>query len=173
MTIRRTIGRGGASLLTMLMALVAYSMPAAALPPDIGTFPVGGTEVLQPESSMCGFDILWTRSGEARYQVFFDADGNPTRVHVKDNTTGTLSANGVTVRTFRPVNQFEDIVTGDFAEVGIVFQAVLPGYGLVSMERGRLVFHFDPVTGESLGVTESGQHPQFFGDIGDFCEAFS
>jgi hypothetical protein len=60
-------------------------------------------------------------------------------------------------------------------EVGLVFRDFLPSSGVVISDRGRLIFNFDPQTGEPYGdpVFEAGPHPELHGDIGSLCRALT
>jgi len=50
-------------------------------------------------------------------------------------------------------------------------QYLLPGTGVVLMDRGRLVWNIDPETGETVEdpVFEAGPHPSLHGDFGELC----
>ena len=84
---------------------------------------------------MCGFPISWDVSGQGTFQVFFDADGTPTGVHVLGVTSGELSANGITLRTQQANNRTFDFGENTMVEMGIVSQYLLPGTGVVLMDR--------------------------------------
>ena len=133
----------------------------------IGGFPIAVNGVFEPESSACGFLIIAEMTGEGRFQVFLDADGNFLRAHVHLSVKGTLTANGLTVHLGRSVNQFFE-ADGAVTEVGLVFRDSAPGVGVVLMDRGRLVF--DP-SGQL--VFEAGPHPQLHGDFGELCSALT
>ncbi len=171
----RQLSRTG--VVSSVAALAVLSVPAVAqsAAPEVGTFPIDDRiEVLEPESSICGFDIGWDVTGTGRYQVFRDAAGEATRVHVSGVASGTLSAKGqeITVRT--ALQRFESSVTGTVAYVGVVHQYRVPGTGVVLMDRGRVVFTFDPETGEmGEAVFEAGPHPFLHGDVGGTCEALT
>jgi hypothetical protein len=157
---------------TAMLALPAST--AHAVPPDVGRFPVKEqVQVLEPESTICGFPISYTAHGHGRFQVFFDAEGNRTRVHIITVTSGELSANGITLRTGSAHNEF--ISDTSFAETGVVFKYALPGTGVVLMDRGRLVFDVDPELGEPVGgpVFEAGLHPELHGDLQGLCAALT
>lgn len=153
-------------------ALLGLSATAVAVPPDTGHFPIEEhIPVLEPESSVCGFPISFDISGQGTFQVFFDADGTPTGAHVIGVTSGTLSANGITIQVRSANNQHFDFTENTVVESGLVFQYRLPGTGVVLMDRGRLIWNIDPETGEMVGdpIFEAGPHPQLHGDYGDLC----
>jgi len=156
----------------VLAALLGLPATAVAAQPEIIRLPIEEhIAVLEPESSVCGFPISWDFSGQLTIQVFFDADGNPTGVHVLGVTSGELSANGITIRTQQANNRHIDLGENTMVETGIVFKYLLPGTGVVLMDRGRLVWNIDPETGETVGepVFEAGPHPFLHGDLGDLC----
>ena len=162
-----------------LAAVVVHAGPAAAESGRTftGTFPVDEhVEVLDPESTICGFPISWDVTGEGRYQVFLDGAGDLLRSHVVGVTSGTLSANGInlTVRTSRV--DLRDFTAGTLTQVGVVFRYQLPGTGVVLSDRGLIQFAMDPETGEVMWedpLVETGQHPFFYGDVGELCEVLT
>jgi len=173
-------GRSTASVVAAV--LLSIAAPAATLaakpasPPLMGSFPIGGeTNALEPESSLCGFDIAAVSSGTANFQVFFDEAGEPSRIHVHAMSTGTLSGNGITLTSRQSLNQFFDFEDSTAIEVGLVFRNAGPGIGVALMDRGRLVWSVDPVTGEWAfpAVFEAGPHPQLHGDAAGLCEALT
>jgi hypothetical protein len=173
--------RGQATALIVAAAL-SIAVPAATLaaapasPPLMGSFPIGGeTTALEPESSLCGFDIAAESSGTADFQVFFDEAGDPSRIHIHAQWTGSLSANGITLSSRGSLNQFSDFEDSTVIEVGLVFQNAGPGTGVALMDRGRLVWSVDPVTGEVAfpPAFEAGPHPQLHGEVSGLCEALT
>lgn len=133
-----------------------------------GRFPIELNEaVFEPESSVCGFPISAEMTGEGIFQLFLDANGDFLRAHVHLSVKGTLTANGVSVRLGRSVNQFFEL-DGTVTEVGLVFRDSAPGVGVVLMDRGRLVFD-----GNGELVFEAGPHPQLHGDFGELCSALA
>ena len=163
-------------------ALLSIAVPAATLaaapasPPLMGSFPIGGeTTALEPESSLCGFDIAAASSGTAKFQVFFDEAGEPSRIHIHAMATGTVSANGITLNSRGSLNQFLDFEDSTAIEVGLVFKNAGPGTGVALMDRGRLVWSVDPDTGDVLfpPIFEAGPHPQLHGDVSGLCAALT
>jgi hypothetical protein len=133
-----------------------------------GRFPIDEHHALfEPESSVCGFPISAELTGKGNFQLFLDANGDFIRGHVHLNITGSLTANDLSVRFARSINQFFEL-DATVTEVGLVFRDSVPGVGVVLMDRGRLVF-------DSNGqlVFEAGPHPQLHGDYGDMCSALT
>jgi len=136
----------------VLGTMIGLPATAVATPPETGHFPIEEhIAVLEPESSVCGFPISLDISGQGTFQVFFDADGNPTGAHVTEVISGELSANGITLVTRSADNLHFDFTENTVVETGLVFQYQLPGTGVVLMDRGRLVWNIDPETGEMIG----------------------
>jgi hypothetical protein len=130
---------------------------------ETGTFPIELHQVFEPESTICGFPIIADLSGEGTFQVHLDEQGNFLSGHVLFRVTGTLSANGISLRFGRADNQFFEL-DGTVTEVGLVGRDFGPGVGVVLMDRGRLVW-----TSEEQVVFEAGPHPQLHGDVGELC----
>jgi len=124
---------------------------------------------------MCGFPIRAETSGMATFRLYFDELGEPSRVHVHARSTGSISANGITLTVRSSLNQFIDFEASTAVEVGLVFQNAGPGTGVALMDRGRLVWSLDPDTGEVLfpPIFEAGPHPQLHGDVSGLCEALT
>ena len=166
---------------TLVATVLSVATPAASLaaapasPPLIGSFPIGHEGILEPESSLCGFDIIAESSGSATFQVFFDEAGDPSRIQLHARWTGTLSANGITLTGRSSLNQTLDFEASTVVEVGLVFQNAGPGTGVVLMDRGRLVWSVDPETGDFAfpPAFEAGPHPQLHGDLGWLCEVLT
>jgi hypothetical protein len=162
------------SYLVVLVLATILGLPAtaAAAPPETGHFPIEEqVDVVEPESSVCGFPISWTRSGKGTFQVFFDADGNPTGVHLFVVIRGELSANGITLQIQQAYSRHFDFADNTVAETGLIFHYRLPGTGVILMDRGRLIWNIDPETGETVGppIFEAGPHPTLHGDFGELC----
>jgi hypothetical protein len=159
-----------ACLIAVLSALAGG--PAHAATALTGHFPIEEhIAVLDPpESSTCGFPISFDRIGQGTFQVFFDNLGNPIRFHVLEQSTGTLSANGIELRAASTDNKFYDLQNQTLTEVGLVFSYSAPGVGVILMDRGRLIFNID-TNGEPFGppVFEAGPHPLLHGDLRGLC----
>ena len=148
---------------------------ASATTPLTGQFPISEhIAVLEPESSVCGFPISADFTGQGTFEVFFDAAGNATSIHVAEHSTGTLSANGIELRFVSTDNKMYNLESQTLAEVGLVFRYSGPGVGAVLMDRGRLIWNID-ANGEMIGepIFEAGPHPELHGDFGDLCAALT
>jgi hypothetical protein len=156
-------------------ALAGGGPAARATTPDFFRFPIEEHDpMLEPESSTCGFPISSDVSGEIRVHVHYDAQGNPTRLDVWGNKTGTLSANGIQLRVFSNDHKFFDLTTQTMTELGVVFRYSGPRVGVVLMDRGRLVWNVDE-NGEMVGdpIFEAGPHPELHGDFRGLCAALT
>jgi hypothetical protein len=174
------IRRATASAVTATMLSIAVPMASLAAPPAstpfMESFPTQDHIVgLEPESSLCGFEITAEYSGTVAIRLFFDEAGDPKKLHVHIITTGSLSANGITLFGRSSRTQLYDFQASTVVEVGLVFMSAGPGTGVALMDRGRLVWSFDPDTGEWAfpPIFEAGPHPQLHGDVTGLCEALT
>jgi len=125
-----------------------------------GSFPIEDhIDAIQPESSICGFDVRLDQTGTGQFEVLLDANGNFVRGHVLINVTGTVSANGKTLQVLSADNLLFTATPGQ-TEVGLAFQMFLPGLGVVLWGRGRLVFDADGNI-----IFDAGSHPEPEGDV--------
>jgi hypothetical protein len=163
------------ALLVAGLTLVAATAGASSMRTDKGTFPIEEHFVIEPDSTICGFQITLDVTGQGSFEARFDADGNLTTVHVLERTVGTLSANGIELRDVSADNKFYDLRNSTEREVGLVVRDNFLGGKVVIMDRGRLVWNFDPETGETVGdpLVEAGPHPELHGDIGAMCAALT
>lgn len=160
----------------ILMALAPGTAGAANDRVVHGSFPIDETFVVEPDSTICGFEITLDLTGRGTFTARLDDQGLNEWVHVHARTVGTLSANGIELRDFSSLNEFFDFRTLTKAEVGLVFRdSFLGGGGVVIMDRGRLIWNFDPNTGETVGdpIFEAGPHPELHGDIEALCAALT
>lgn len=148
--------------------LFAAAGQASAASPEIGTFPLSETFVDEGASAACGFPVTATITGTGRFQVFFDQSGNPVRVQVKENTSGTFSANGLSVSQTSHTLSIINLVTGTETDIGIIIHVSLPGGGTLYLDRGRLV-----VDANGNVVFEAGPHPSLHGDFPGLCAALT
>jgi len=157
------------------MALAPGTAAASNDRVDHGSFPIDETFIVEPDSTVCGFEITLDLTGRGTFTARFDDQGLLEWVHVHERTVGTLSANGIELRDFSSLNQFFDFRTLTNAEVGLVFRNSFLDGGVVIMDRGRLVWNFDPNTGETVGdpIFEAGPHPGLHGDIEAVCAALT
>jgi hypothetical protein len=157
------------------LALVAGTAGASSGRTENGKFPIEEHTVLDPDSTICGFPINLDVSGQGTFNARFDADGNVTTVHTHERTLGTVSANGIELRDFSSDNKFTDLRNSTQREVGLVFRDNFAGGKVVIMDRGRLVWDFDPDTGEPVGdpLFEAGPHPELHGEVAALCQALT
>ena len=148
--------------------LVGLASPAEAVPPLSGEFATDAQFVDDGASAACGFDVTVSITGTGSYTVLLDHAGNPVRAIVHENSTGTMSANGISLREADHNTQFFDFQTGTTSQVGIVFREFLPGYGVVIMDRGRLTAAADGTL-----TFEAGPHPALDGDFAALCAALT
>ena len=168
------------SLVSAIVISIGLPMASLAAPPAstpfMETFPTEDHIVgFEPESSLCGFEITAEYSGSVAIRLFFDEVGDPKKLHVHIITTGSLSANGITLFSRSSRTQFIDFEASTLVEVGLVFQNAGRGSGVALMDRGRLVWSVDPDTGEVQfpPIFEAGPHPQLHGDVAGLCEALT
>jgi hypothetical protein len=113
----------------------------------MGTFPIENSEVIE---GACDFPVLAEFTGQGRFLVFFDREGNPIRAQVHTRHAGTVTnlETGLTLRD--PVHRttFYDFVKRTMTVVGLEFGITVPGKGVVVLEAGKAVFDLD--TGEVL-----------------------
>ena len=164
-----------ATAVAISMALAPGTAGAANDRVDHGSFPIDETFVVEPDSTICGFEITLDLTGSGTFTVRLDDQALNEWVHVHASTVGTLSANGIELRDFSSLNEFFDFRTLTNAEVGLVFRDSFLDGGVVIMDRGRLIWNFDPNTGETVGdpIFEAGPHPELHGDIEALCAALT
>jgi hypothetical protein len=155
--------------LIAVAAIAVAALPVgtyAAARADTGSFPIEDHFVDPGASDACGFPVSVDLVGIARFQVRFDADGNPIDLALHISRTGTLSGNGVTLSEFDRINMFVDLRTGGQTEIGIEFRVSPVGGSPVAFDRGRLLFDAD---GNVTFV--AGPHPALDGDFELLCDA--
>jgi hypothetical protein len=162
---------GTMRLVTMLLAATAclalLAQPANATP-TTGRFEQEITYLDDGASAACGFPITFHQLDRGTYQLFFDKQGNLIRVQVQTLTSGTATANGITLLEQGRENNFYDIVTGTQMDASLEFRVWLPGLGVVIMDTGRLLFD-----AEGNVVFEAGPHPALDGDFAALCAALT
>jgi hypothetical protein len=148
-------------------AALAFAGQASAATPVIGTFQFNEQFIDEGASAACGFPVSVDLTGGGMYRVFLDEQGNPTRIQVHTDATGTMSANGISLQEVDHNTDFIDLQAGTETLVGIVFREFLPGLGIVIMDVGR-------VSGTDGSVTfEAGPHPALDGDLTRLCAALT
>jgi hypothetical protein len=165
------------AVLGVIAALSATPALAAARTPRTahGSFPIADHVVIEPDSTTCGFPITLDVTGSGSYSALLDAQGLNEYVHIHIRTVGTLSANGIVLRDVVAENLFTDFFTLTMRETGLVFRDSFMDGGVVIMDRGRLIWNFDPNIGETVGdpIFEAGPHPELHGDIAGLCAALT
>jgi hypothetical protein len=147
------------------LAVALAGSPAVASTPDIETFPISETGVDPGASAVCGFTVSFALSGTGSFQVVFNPAGDPTRVLVHENVSGTFSANGRVVSQAAHTATFYDLAEGTQTEVGLV-DRIFGISGTLQMEVGRLVFD---ANGDL--IFEAGPHPALHDDFTALCAA--
>lgn len=157
--------------LSMILAaaacFVGLAQPAHATP-TTGSFEYEFKYLDDGASAACGFSITFDQLDQGTYQLFFDQQGNLTRVQVQTLTNGTATANGITLLEHGRENNFYNLVTGIQMDASLEFRVWLPGLGVVIMDTGRLLFDADGSV-----VFEAGPHPALEGDFTALCAALT
>jgi hypothetical protein len=165
-----------AALLASALLFVLATSPASASPgrTETGRFPIEINEPLEA-GAVCGFPIALEAAGVGKFAVHYAANGEIQTAHVLEHGTGTVSANGISLRYFFNDNYLDDFTVAIQREIGIPLRYSLPGTGVVLMDRGRLVWSVDPETGETIypPIFEAGPHPELHGEIGPLCAALT
>jgi hypothetical protein len=172
------MNRSAATLFVSLAAFLGIAAATAGASQQrafSGHFPIDEHFVVEPDSTICGFPMTLDITGEGTFNFRMDADGNPTALHTHELTVGTLSANGIELRDFSSDSKHYDFQTLTMRETGLVFRDNFLGGKVVIMDRGRLIWNFDPDTGEPIGdpLFEAGPHPELHGDLAALCAALT
>jgi CBS domain-containing protein len=124
-------------------------------------------------SSTCGFDVQVAGTLNATEKLFFDNDGNPIRVDVHVQYTGTVTnlESGLTLRDPGAFKFTVDFVNNTVTETGMHFAITVPGEGVVVLDAGRLVG--DVSSGDLELIFEAGPHQHLHGGDILICEALS
>ena len=149
-------------LVVLLVALGVLMIPTGALagaPIVVEDFEFGFGPELEPDiSALCGFDVFLEVTGSTKVTVFFDKDGAPLRVQVKERgeahfTTG----HGATAFDRFAFNVVEDFVDGTATLNGNVFNLhASGGGGIVVNDSGQIIFNGELIV--------HGPHDAFFED---------
>jgi hypothetical protein len=140
------------TLFTILAVLTILSViPASAAAPDIYRF----EEVKFSYQVQCdGFELNGEGNENYSIFVFYDKKGNMVRAQVMIRYDGMLthSVTGQTWRDPQYVMIKSDLLTGEYAFIGLIYNITVPGIGLVYIDSGRIVF------GEEGVIFEAGPH---------------
>ncbi|MCA1678368.1 MAG: hypothetical protein LC777_05175 [Actinobacteria bacterium] len=150
------------------IALALGLAQSASARPTTGQFQVEFTYVDEGASAACGFPVTFHQLDRGTYELFYDQQGNLTRVQVQTLTDGTVTANGITLLEHGRENNFYNVLTGVQMAASLEFRVWLPGLGVVIMDRGRLLFDADGNV-----VFEAGPHPALEGDFSALCAALT
>jgi hypothetical protein len=166
-------GFRSAILVAALAAMAAIALAlglaqSASATPTTGQFQFEYTYVDDGASAACGFPVTFHQLDRGTYELFYDQQGNLTRVQVQTLTDGTVTANGITLLEHGRENNFYDVLTGTQMSASLEFRVWLPGFGVVIMDRGRLVFDADGNV-----VFDAGPHPALEGDFSALCAALT
>lgn len=151
-----------------VMAAAGLVSPASATVPSTGGFTFTGSSIDDGVSAACGFPVLATNTTRGRFEVFFDTSGTPVRIQVEETTTGTFTANGLSVPMTGATLSTFDLINGTETDTGLNIRVFIPGGGNLYLDRGRLVF-------DSNGnvISEAGKHPSLHGDFDGLCAALT
>jgi hypothetical protein len=162
----RTISR-----ITLRATVLALFTAVALMTPAEAATPIVQTGSFNDSADFdCGaFVIHDDVTINFRDTLFLDAAGNPTRVQSQLNVTGTVSGNGITTRDRQHGIETFDFATGTDRIIGLVFNIVVPGHGVVAQDTGVLITMADG------SVVVHGPHEVF--EAGDpaalLCPAFA
>jgi len=155
-------------VLAVVAAAFAFVGKASAATPSIGTFTFTDSYVDDGASAACGFPVTSTATTSVLFQVFFDQSGNPIRVQLHEDSSGTFTANGLSVNQTSHQRTILNLVAGTETDIGILIHVSIPGGGTLYLDRGLLMF-------DSNGnlLFEAGPHPSFHGDFPGLCAALT
>jgi hypothetical protein len=154
---------------TFLVALLIVSSPLAwGTTPLRYNFAAGGVFPLDCDGY--GFGLEWATEVEIRGTLFVDADENP--VVWQSQNTGIVQIYrddgiGDMLEGKRREMQKVDFSTGENIVNGGMEKFVVPGYGPLFFEVGRIVFDSD----ENI-LFAAGQHDDFLNNTAALCAYF-
>lgn len=156
-----------AALLCAAVLTVLAASPAGAVPPERFTDEFADEFT---ETAICGFPIDISFVGSVRGTEFFDRAGNLVSVQVHGEDVGTITnpANGEDCRGGDHWLETTDVVSGEFAILGLFFHLNFPGAGIVLLDAGHIRFD---ANGESIHL--AGPHQAFEGDFAALCAALA
>jgi hypothetical protein len=159
------------SIVAALVPVLLVAGPVAAGHATVatGSFTVIDQFVDEGTSAACGFDVRLDLIGTRRYEIGFDAAGNPIWLHLLTVRSGTVSANGISLSEIDRENQMFDLTSQALIDAGIVFRIRLPEGGSVALfDRG-----FIRVDADDNLERIAGPHPGLEGDMSGLCAALS
>ena len=161
--------RRAARIVVIVGCALALGAPSAlaAGRATAGSFEIEDHFVDEGSSAACGFPVQVDLEGIVRYELRLDASGDAVALVLHIIRSGTVTANGVSLREFDRDTQVINLVAGTQREVGIVFRVQLPGGGSpLVFDRGMIL-----VDGDGNFVQVSGPHPGLDGDFEEVCAA--
>jgi hypothetical protein len=146
------------------LGLLMLAAPAAATPPQHGTFDFTDQFTDAEYCAAFGFAFDVTQHEYGFFDIFFDSDGNFVKGIVHRNVDFVLTANG---KTLVERDTITLIFTQDGSrEIGSWTHIQGDHAGIVLRDAGQLVFD-----AEDNFLYARGPHPQFFGET--FCPALA
>jgi hypothetical protein len=113
--------------------LAVPAVATAAGAPEVGKYEFPTRTFVDTDT--CGFPITVSLDESGTYQLFFDAEGKPTRLVLHFKLVGTDSANGKTLNEINRGTETIDLTTGSATLRGAGLQK-LPGGGVVAVVSG-------------------------------------
>jgi hypothetical protein len=126
--------------------------------------------------NLCGFPITHVENGTGKVTVFFDQQGNPTKVISTDmgRFTITASASGKTLVSDEPFVVIFNAEANTVAQLGLIAAFHVPGEGVILLAAGRLVVVptvGPPTLADVIAI--DGPHQPIEGDVAAYCNYFS
>ena len=154
------------------LAVAALASPASAAQPYSERFVDTQNDVID-----CGiYDAILSRTFSGRFAVYFDANGDATRIDITATVTGTLenSETGEVLPLSGGVKQTIDLVAGTASFSGSVFVGTQKGEGSVIKDVGRFVVQFvDEDPANDIVLLEAGPHDAIDQGGAAFCDAIA
>lgn len=149
--------------IALVLGLFLTAAPAAAVPPERGTFSFA-EEGVDPAGTTCAFPVHFSQVEYGFFTTFLDQDGNFVKTIVHLNYDATISANGITLveRDTWTITFYAD---GTARDVGLTTHIQGPG-GIVIRDAGQIVYNPDG----SVNYVR-GPHEQLSGV--SFCPALT
>jgi hypothetical protein len=125
---------------------------------------------------LCGFPIAHVENGTGKVTVFFDQQGNATKVVNTDmgRFAITASANGKTLVSNEPTVLILDFEANTLAQLGLIAAFHVPGGGVILLAAGRLVVvptGSPPTPADVIAI--DGPHQPIEGDVAAYCSYFA
>lgn len=148
----------------MCVAVLAVPASAGQVHKVTEKFTDSHDEVI-PAGVICEFSVGVQEEVKGSETLWFDADDNLLKVHVKVNGTSIWSGPGGSATEHWAWSGWFDPVEMTFAQSGNVWN--VHQNGLVIHDKGLIVF--DDTTGEAIKI--SGPHEVWNNGLGALCEA--